>query len=165
MATKRRYTVFYRRKRNGKTNYKKRLALLLSRKPRFIVRVSTNNVIAQTASYKEDGDKIEASANGLDLRKHGWHYSLGNIPSAYLTGYLAGKMTMEKGFKEAVLDIGLRSAIKHTRIFAAVKGAIDAGLSIACDKDAFPDEKRILGSRHSDFTVNSRRSISKTLYH
>ncbi|MBN1156077.1 50S ribosomal protein L18 [Candidatus Woesearchaeota archaeon] len=151
MATKRRFTVFFRRKREGRTNYKKRLTLLLSRKPRVAIRPSNKNMIVQVISYHENGDKIEASAHSNELKKHGWNFSTGNLPAAYLTGFLAGVKAKKAGIKNAVVDIGLNESVKHSRIYAAIKGLVDAGIDAPHAKEMFPDDKRINGSHIADY--------------
>ncbi len=50
-------TVPHRRKREAKTNYKKRLALLKSGEYRLVLRKTTNTMIAQIVEYHVDGDK------------------------------------------------------------------------------------------------------------
>ena len=72
MKKHKRFTVAVRRKRKGKTNYKKRLRLLLSSKPRLVVRTSSRNVLGQIIVYNGvtcDGfvDTNRALAIGLDL--------------------------------------------------------------------------------------------------
>ena len=52
MATKKPKTVAYRRKREGKTNYKKRLSLLLSQKNRVVVRFTQTQIIGQVVSFE-----------------------------------------------------------------------------------------------------------------
>ena len=47
--------------------------------------------------------------------------------------------------KEAILDIGLRSPIKGSIDYAALKGAVDGGLAIPHSKEVLPSEKRIKG--------------------
>jgi len=37
------------------------------------------------------GDKILATAQSIDLKEHGWSAGTGNLPAAYLTGFLAGR--------------------------------------------------------------------------
>ena len=44
---------------------------------------------------------------------------------------------------KAIVDFGLQS--KADRLFALVKGAIDAGLEINCPEEAFPSEDRLSG--------------------
>ena len=83
--------VNYRRKREGKTNYKKRLKLLLSKKPRLVIRRSLNNISLQIIEYQTNGDKIIVGTNSSELKKMGWTANTGNIPAAYLTGLLLAK--------------------------------------------------------------------------
>src|SRR3989344_4325017 len=52
------FTVPFRRKREGRTYYKQRLKMVVSERPRFIVRRSLNNFQAAIASYDQKGDKI-----------------------------------------------------------------------------------------------------------
>ena len=139
------FTVQFRRKREGKTNYRKRVELLKSGKPRLIVRPFLKNIIAQIIEFDKVGDRTIASATGYELEKFGWHFSKGNIPAAYLTGLLAGRKGLKKGIKEAVLDIGGKTPIKGTRVFACLKGAIDAGLDVPHSEDVFPSEDRLRG--------------------
>ena len=138
-------TIRLRRKREGKTNYKKRLKLLLSGKPRLVVRPSVKGMTTQIISAERIGDKIIAGAHSNELKKLGWKYNTGNTPSAYLTGLLAGKKAIKKGIKEAILDIGLKKPVKGGRIFACLKGAVDAGLNIPFSETILPSEERIKG--------------------
>jgi len=144
MAKNKRFTVKLKRKRKPKTDYKQRLRLLKSDKPRLVIRKSLNNIILQIIEYEKTGDKILTSANSKELRKLGWTFHLGNMPSAYLTGYLLGKKAKDK--KEIILDLGLQRSIKGSRIYAALKGAVDSGLNIPHNKNIFPKEERIKGT-------------------
>ena len=137
--------VRYRRDREGRTDYKRRLTLLRSAEPRLTVRRTLNNIIVSVVSFNPDGDKVETTVHSATLKKHGWTHSTGNIPAAYLTGYLAGKAAKEKGVTKAILDIGRTAPIKGGRVFAALKGALDAGLEIPHGEDALPSEERLRG--------------------
>jgi large subunit ribosomal protein L18 len=138
-------TLAKRRKREGKTNYNKRLSLIKSNKPRLVIRPTNANMVAQVVEYLPDGNKVIAGAYSKELEKLGWKFSKGNTPAAYLTGLLAGKKAKEKGVKEAVLDIGLRSPIKGSRIFACMKGFVDAGVNVPHSNEILPKEDRIKG--------------------
>jgi len=142
---KKTFTVAHKRKRQGKTNYKYRLRLLQSRKPRLIIRKSLAHMSLQIATYQEKGDKIEITVHSKELQKRGWKSSTGNLPAAYLSGLLLGKKAIATGIKDAILDIGMQKAAKGGRIFAAVKGCKDAGLTIPAQSDVFPSEERISG--------------------
>jgi large subunit ribosomal protein L18 len=95
--------------------------------------------------YDEKGDKTVVSAHSRELIKLGYKGHTGNLPSAYLTGYLLGKKALAKGYTEAVLDIGLHRATKGNAIFAILKGALDAGMEIPYGEDILPSEDRIKG--------------------
>ena len=145
MAKGPRYKVPYRRRREGKTNYRKRLKLLLSRKPRLVVRITNRRVIAQIIEYHPDGDRVLVGVDSSMLTKYGWKGDLNNTPAAYLTGLLVGKKALEKGIKEAILDIGLHTPTRGGRVFAVLKGAVDAGLEVPHSEEVLPDESRIRG--------------------
>lgn len=146
MARSSRYSVSYRRRREGKTDYRKRKALILSRMPRLVVRGTLKNIIVQIVAAKPHGDEVLVSAHSRELLKnYGWKAPRGNLPAAYLTGLLCGLKAKAKGIKEAVLDIGLHSPTKGARVFAALKGVLDAGLSVPHGEEKLPDEKRIQG--------------------
>ena len=139
------YRVKFRRRREGKTNYYRRQRLLQSRRPRLVIRKTNTNTIVQVVNASVVGDSTVASAISTELRNHGWTAGTGNIPAAYLTGYLAGLRASNSGVKEAVLDVGLNPPVKGSRLYAALKGVVDAGLEIPHDPEVFPDETRIAG--------------------
>ncbi len=145
------YRMQLKRRRLGKTNYKKRLKLLLSGKPRLIVRKTNKYIIAQIAKYNEKGDEILVGVTSKVLKKFGWNYSFKNTPAAYLTGLIIGKMAVEKGIKEAILDIGLHSPTKGSKVFAVAKGALDAGLKIPISESVIPSEDRIKGEHIASY--------------
>ena len=140
----------YKRKSKSRTDYKQRLGLLKSRKLRLVVRKALNNISLQVVKYEPNGDKILVSAHSVVLKKHGWTFHRGNIPSAYLTGLLCGKLAKGKGVEEAILDLGLARSIKGSVQYAAVKGAVDAGIKINCDKEILPKEDKLNGKSISE---------------
>lgn len=150
-------TVPYRRKREGKTDYRKRLKLLLSHKPRLVIRKSLDNVIAQIIEYGEKGDKVVVSAHSNELKKLGWKFSKGNLPASYLTGLLAGAKAKRKKINEAVLDLGLQTSVKGSRIYACLKGVIDAGIKIPHEKEILPSDDRVLGKHIADYSSKSKQ--------
>ena len=152
MATGPRYRVPFRRRREGKTNYRSRRALVLSRVPRLVVRLTLKHAIVQVIEAESIGDKVLVSAHSNELAKaYGWLSNRGNIPSAYLTGLLCGFKAMANGVDKAFLDIGLHIPSKGTRIFAALKGAVDAGVEVPHSEDILPDEGRISGKHIADY--------------
>lgn len=160
MATGPRYRVKYRRRREGKTNYKKRTKLLLSRKPRLIIRVTNKRIIAQIAKYGEEGDKISVTADSTMLQDYGWKGHTSNTPSAYLTGFLAGVKAAKEGVEEAVMDIGLATPVKGAKVFAALKGTIDSGIDVSHDSEVFPDDSRIRGEHIAEFYNQAPQKFS-----
>ena len=151
MATGPRYTVPMRRRREARTNYHQRLRLLKSGKPRLVARKSNNQTRAQLIVTGPQGDETAASAASNDLEAFGWEAPTGNLPAAYLTGFLAGKRALEAGLDEAVLDIGLNTATPGNKVFAVQEGAIDAGLEIPHSEDVFADWQRTRGSHIAEY--------------
>jgi len=141
MAKNTTYEVKFRRRREGKTDYKKRLALVKSKKIRIVVRKTNKKIIAQAMKFDPKGDVAVACAESKDLKKFGW-YGTNNTPSAYLVGYLLGK---KLGKKDAVLDIGRKHPSHGNVVFAALKGAVDAGVNAPFSAEAMPSEERLNG--------------------
>lgn len=151
MAHGPRYKVPFRRRRMVKTDFHQRLRLLRSRKPRLVVRRTGRQIIAQLIITEITGDKTVVSATSKDLRDFGYEGAPSNTPAAYLIGYLAAKRALEGGFEEAILDIGLRTSRPGARVYAALKGAVDAGLEIPHSPDVFPSEERIRGEHIAEY--------------
>jgi LSU ribosomal protein L18P len=63
----------------------------------------------------------------------------------------AVKRALKEGIEEAVLDIGLRPAIRGSKVFAALKGAVDAGLNVPHGESVLPDESRIRGEHIREY--------------
>lgn len=145
------YNVPFRRKRQGRTNYKKRLKILASNKFRFVVRKSSKNLEVSIVAYDAKGDKVLFTVNSKALSKLGWRGGNGNLPSAYLTGMLVGKKAVGKGINEAVLDSGFGASAKGSRLYAALAGAIDAGLKIPFSPEALPAKERLSGGHISKY--------------
>jgi large subunit ribosomal protein L18 len=122
--------------------------------PRLVVRLSLKHAIVQVIEAESIGDKVLVSAHSNELSKaYGWLSNRGNIPSAYLTGLLCGFKAMANGVDKAFLDIGLHIPSKGTRIFAALKGAVDAGVEVPHSEDILPDEGRISGKHIADYAT------------
>ncbi len=152
MATDSRYCVPFRRRREGKTDYKAREALVLSGKPRLVARSTLNNVIAQIIVAKPHGDEVLVSAYSKELtKKYGWKAPRGNIPAAYLTGLLCGLKAKAQGIEEVILDLGLHAPSKGARVLAVLKGVLDAGIDVPHSKERLPDEKRIKGEHIAQY--------------
>lgn len=145
-----RYNVKPRRRREGVTDYRKRLKMLRSRKVRLVVRKSIKNTLIQMVEYRECGDFILVCANSKELvSKYNWKFSTSNTPAAYLTGILAGSRAKKVGIKDCVLDIGLYPPVTGAKIFASVKGILEVGIKCPCNEKKFPSQDRITG-KHLD---------------
>lgn len=139
------YRVKFRRRREGKTNYYRRRKLLLSRRPRLVIRKTNTKILVQVMKATVPGDVTEASAISSELLQHGWVAGTNNLPTAYLTGLLAGLRAKSRGIDHAVLDIGLNPPVRGSKIYAAMKGFVDAGLDVPHSPDILPDEERMSG--------------------
>lgn len=136
------FKVSKRRKREGKTNYKKRLTLLLSHKPRLVVRKTHNSIILQVVEYQADGDTILSSAHSKELKAFGYTGHRGNASAGYLVGYLGGLRAMKNKVDGAILDIGMVSPVRGSAVFAVLMGAIDSGLNVPHNKEILPSAEK-----------------------
>lgn len=151
MADSPNHEVPLRRRREGRTNYEKRLALLKSGDHRAVIRISNNHTEIQFAAYHPDGDRIVTTATSRHLQEHGWDEHTGNLPAAYVTGFLAGKKALDEGVNKAVPDFGVQDQEYGSRHYAAVKGMRDAGLDVPADESVLPADERAHGSHASSY--------------
>jgi large subunit ribosomal protein L18 len=161
MSHKPTYKPPFRRRKKEKTNYKKRLALIKSQKPRMVVRKSNKHTIVQIMQYQAKGDKVLATAHTKELKKYGWTQPTSNTPAAYLTAYICAKKALENKITNAILDTGLNTPIHGSKIFAALKGAKDAGLNIPADEKAHPTPERITGKHINKKTEEQFQETKK----
>jgi len=159
MAKGPRYRVDFRRRREGKTNYKKRLALLKSRKQRLVLRLSNQGLVCQVVEYKQEGDVVLVSASSKDLKKDfGWLASGKSVPASYLVGLLCGVRCKKKKITDVILDTGDVSPVTGSRLFAALKGALDSGLNVPHGDGVFPPDERISGKSIQDYASELKKS-------
>lgn len=152
MARDSRYCTPYRRRREGKTDYHTRKAFIISGMPRVVVRSSLKNVTAQIVAAKPEGDKVLVSAHSRELSKnYGWKVTGGNLPAAYLTGFLCGIKAKAEGIEEAIADLGLHSPSKGAKVFAVLKGVLDAGVNVPVSEEKLPDGKRLKGEHIAEY--------------
>ena len=144
------YRVSLRRRREGKTDYQARKALVLSGRPRLVARSTVKNVVAQIIVAKPHGDEVLAAAHSRELKKYGWKAATGNVPAAYLTGLLCGFKAKAKGVAEAVLDIGLVAPTKGSKVFAVLSGVLNAGVDVPHDEEKMVEE-RIEGAHIAEY--------------
>lgn len=112
---------------------------------------------------KIQGDIILASAYSAELPRYGVKAGLTNYAAAYCVGLLCARRVLaqlsldsvefdeENGphaFK-AFLDVGLRRTTTGSKIFAAMKGAVDGGLNIP------HTDKRLAGYKKESSSLDS----------
>ena len=155
--------VPFRRRREGKTDYRKRLRTLKGEQPRAVFRKSLQNTTVQMVLYDPKGDKVVASAVSKELRGYGWTGGTGNIPASYLTGLLAGKRAKANGVESATLDIGLNEPVPGSRAFATLKGLLDAGVNIPHDEEILPSAERLEGKHLGENVTKAFKEVKAKL--
>ena len=143
MATTRTVLKF-RRRREGRTNYRKRLARLKSGMCRLVIRPSNKHISLQMVRYTPHGDVVVIACSSARLGRFGWKAPTANLSAAYLTGLLCG--TLAKGkITEAILDTRKSQLTKGNIIYAALHGVVAAGIKVPHSQEKFPREERIAG--------------------
>jgi large subunit ribosomal protein L18 len=146
------YRVKYRRRREGKTDYQSRRTLATSGRPRLVVRPTLRNIYVQIIRSEPEGDYVEVSTNTYELvEKFGWLGGGENSSASYLLGLIVGYKAVSKGIKTSMLDMGLKRPTKGARIFAVVRGAVDAGLEVAHSEEVLPSDERIRGEHIASY--------------
>ena len=143
------YNPMLKRNRQKKTSYRKREALLISRRPFITVKPSDQNVNCQLLKPTPTGDVVISSVHSRELKKYGWKGSMNCLPACYLIGFLLGKKSMEKGTTSAILYTGIDAFT--SRIAATLKGIIDAGFNVPVSEDILPTDERITGNHIAEY--------------
>src|SRR2546425_1252524 len=130
--------------REGATNAR------FPRKRRWILRIRAIRV--RLRELKGQG-RIDVSTYRKFYRqaKGGMFHSRAHLEqqlraAGYLTGWLAGKRAAAKGITAAVLDLGRQHPTKGGRLFAVLKGLLDAGVEIPHDEAVLPSPDRVQGA-------------------
>lgn len=148
----------FKRRRKQLTNYHKRLKLITSGKPRFVVRISNKYITCQVIKYKADGDITLSTFNSKKLADYGFK-SGKNLQAAYLAGLVAGLKSLKAGAKSAVLDTGLKTSVKNSRIYACLKGFIEAGVKVPHGEKVLPDDKLLKKDELDKYVKKIRSKI------
>ncbi|KAI5188588.1 large subunit ribosomal protein L5e [Nematocida sp. AWRm77] len=98
----------FRRRREGRTDYRQRQNMIRHNKSnygevksRFVVRITNQKVICQIVQAYKVGDKVVCTAESTELKKYGITFGLKNYSAAYATGFLcARKMLCKLGLSE-----------------------------------------------------------------
>ncbi|MDD1665963.1 MAG: 50S ribosomal protein L18 [Methanomicrobiales archaeon] len=163
MSTGPRYFIPFRRRREGRTDYYARGKLLLSSHPRMVVRKTNREIIIQLLVPEPAGDRTLVAAYSRELAAYGYTGSGSNTPAAYLTGILFGARCRKAGHGNAVLDIGLARASPGARVFAALKGAVAAGLAVPHSTGVLPDDSRVRGEHIAGFAPQRAGELAKNV--
>jgi large subunit ribosomal protein L18 len=155
MATGPRYFVPFRRRREGKTDYYQRTRLIVADVPRMVVRKTNRHIIVQLVTAELDGDRTLVAANSAELEKYGYKGSTSSTPAAYLTGMLFAVKAKKAEQRSAILDIGLNRATPGARVFAVLKGAVEAGLDIPYGEEILPSDERAKGAHIAAYNKNA----------
>jgi len=139
-----------RRRKEGKTDYKSRIALLRSGKARVIFRKTNKYVIGQYVKSKEAKDKVIIGAVSKELLEYGFSKeasgSLKSISASYLTGFLMGKKILSlDGKEEIIFDLGILRSVQKSRAYGFLKGLVDSGIKMKYEEKIFPEERKIKG--------------------
>jgi large subunit ribosomal protein L18 len=119
-------------------------------------------MIAQIVVAKPKGDEVLVSAQSRELaRNYGWKAPSGNLPAAYLTGFLCGLKAKTQGIEEVILDIGLHAPSKGARIFAVLKGVLDAKVEVPHSEEKLPDEKRVKGEHIARYAESLASNVGE----
>jgi len=98
-----RYQVKFRRRREGRTDYRQRKRLCTQDKNKYqtpkyrlVVRFTNRQVICQIAYSLIDGDRILCQATSKELPRYGLEVGLKNYAAAYCTGLLCARRLLQK---------------------------------------------------------------------
>ncbi|KAI5679854.1 hypothetical protein M9H77_01081 [Catharanthus roseus] len=97
-----RYQVPFKRRREGKTDYRARVRLINQDKNkyntpkyRFVVRFTNKDITAQIVSASIAGDMVLAAAYSHELPRYGLDVGLTNYAAAYCTGLLLARRVLK----------------------------------------------------------------------
>ncbi|CAM2699594.1 unnamed protein product [Rotaria socialis] len=148
-----RYQVKSKRRRQGKTDFYARHALIHQDKNKYntpkyrlIVRITNKDIVCQIAYARIEGDYIIASAYAHELPRYARRtLQKHKLDSIYkgTTDVTGGQFENEavEGEKRpfrCYLDVGLARTTTGAKVFGALKGAVDGGLDIPHSTRRFP---------------------------
>ena len=113
------YRVPFRRRREGRTDYRRRLQLLKSELPRAVVRKTNTGMVVQVYKYTDRGDEIVASAVANELKKLGWQeadlsrHRKGDPGKLGVALRLRAETTMTLAWTAHRLQMGTKTHLSH----------------------------------------------------
>ncbi|KAI4304145.1 hypothetical protein MLD38_039696 [Melastoma candidum] len=135
-----RYQVKYKRRREGKTDYRARIRLINQDKNkfntpkyRFVVRFTNKDIVAQIVSASIAGDMILAAAYSHELPHYGLEVGLTNYAAAYCTGLLLARrvlkmLEMDQEYEGNVEANGEDFSVEPTEGRRPFRALLDVGL-------------------------------------
>ncbi|XP_074559836.1 large ribosomal subunit protein uL18-like [Curcuma longa] len=139
-AYSKRFQVKFKRRRQGRTDYRARIRLINQDKNkyntpkyRFVVRFTNKDIIAQITSASIAGDLVLASAYSHELPHYGLEVGLTNYAAAYCTGLLLArrvlkKLELDKEYEGNVEATGEDFSVEPTESRRPFRAFLDVGL-------------------------------------
>lgn len=124
----------------------------------MVVRKSNRYIRLQLITAEIGGDRTHVAAISSELLGYGYSGGLANAPAAYLTGVLFGRRAFAAGYHEMILDKGLQRHEAGGTIYAALRGALESGVTIPCAEGVLPGDERALGLLIASFSGDSTYS-------
>ncbi|KAK7395586.1 hypothetical protein VNO78_16148 [Psophocarpus tetragonolobus] len=135
-----RYQVKFKRRREGKTDYRARIRLINQDKNkyntpkyRFVVRFTNKDIIAQIISATIAGDIVLAAAYAHELPQYGLEVGLTNYAAAYCTGLLLARrvlktLEMDEEYEGNVEATGEDYSVEPSESRRPFRALLDVGL-------------------------------------
>ncbi|CAA2985830.1 60S ribosomal protein L5-like [Olea europaea var. sylvestris] len=135
-----RFQVKYKRRREGKTDYRARIRMINQDKNkyntpkyRFVVRFSNQDIVAQIISASIAGDMVLAAAYAHELPRYGLEVGLKNYAAAYCTGLLLARrvlktLEMDEEYEGNVEATGEDFSVEPAESRRPFRALLDVGL-------------------------------------
>ncbi|KAK9280904.1 hypothetical protein L1049_003795 [Liquidambar formosana] len=139
-AYSKRFQVKFKRRREGKTDYRARIRLINQDKNkyntpkyRFVVRFTNKDIIAQITSASIAGDLVLAAAYAHELPRYGLEVGLTNYTAAYCTGLLLARrvlkmLEMDEDYEGNVEATGEDFSVEPAESRRPFRALLDVGL-------------------------------------
>ncbi|XP_072970552.1 large ribosomal subunit protein uL18-like [Typha angustifolia] len=135
-----RFQVKFKRRRQGKTDYRARIRLINQDKNkyntpkyRFVVRFTNKDITAQIISASIAGDLVLAAAYSHELPRYGLEVGLTNYAAAYCTGLLVARrvlkmLEMDEEYEGNVEATGEDFSVEPAESRRPFRALLDVGL-------------------------------------
>jgi large subunit ribosomal protein L18 len=133
------------------------MRLLQGGLPRLVVRKSQKHFRLQLVEYTPTGDRVVAEAHTRELRASGWKGATSGTPAAYLCGILLARKAKAANVAKATPDLGSYTSVKGAVLYAALKGAVDGGLTVPLAPEVVPDQKRLTGETTATWAAKLKK--------